>query len=355
MSRIRPVATAATLVAALALSLTACSSAPSAAPPEDAAAAASGPLVVTDDQGRKVTLEDGPADRAVVVGSFNVDLVLALGAKDEIVGVDQRTIDDLNFAGFDDSLSVGANGNELNYEAIIAKNPDVVFIYRNQGWEAAAQQLEPLGIPVVVLSTWVFSEWNASVELAATVLGREDEAAKVAAFSDEIATLLDRSKGGEASAYYETSDGATSGIEGGKSLAIKAANIRNIFGQSPGNTIDADPVAILNEDPDIIVVETSNAYGGTSESDFQVKADELLARAGWNDLTAVKNEDLHLYNAWAFDLAGNQITPLFYAKWAYPDLYEDIDPLDYVTKWANEFVGADDFDPADGYVYRVQP
>lgn len=339
------------IVATLAVLLTGCSGSGSGG--DQPAASAPESFTVVDDQGREVAF-DGPAQRAVVIGSFNVDLALALGARDQIVGIDAKTINELNYADFPEDLAVGANGTELNYESIAEKNPEAVFIYRNHDWAEAAEQLDRFGIPVVVLSTWVFSEWDKSIDLLATVLGRQTEAKAVHQFTTDIGDLLARTEGVDPVAtYYEDSKGATTGADGGKNFALQAAGVRNIFGTTSGNTIDSDAAAVLTADPGLIVVETSNTYGGSSEDTYRSKADELLARPGWADLTAVRDGKLYLYNAWAFDIAGNQITPLFYAKWAYPDLYNDVDPFDFVGRWAHDFIGATDFDADSGYVYRV--
>jgi iron complex transport system substrate-binding protein len=350
--RIRRQALALLTAAVTLATVVSCSAADPAETP--ATSSSAGAITVRDDQRREISF-DAPAQRAVVVGSFNVDLALALGARDQIVGIDSKTIGELAFAGFPQDLSVGQNGNELNYEAIAEKDPDVVFIYRNHGWAEASEQLKKFDIPVVVLSTWVFSEWDQSIDLLAKVLGREKEAQRVHGFTDDIDGLLARTKGVQpvAEAYYEDSDGQTSGADGGKNFTLQAAGTNNIFGTTPGNVIDSDPAAVLSADPDVVVVETSNTYGGTPADVFAAKADELLARPGWSGLSAVRQGKLYLYNAWPFDIAGNQITPLFYAKWAYPDLFEDVDPFTFVSRWAKDFVGATGFTPADGYVHQV--
>ncbi|GAB2453310.1 ABC transporter substrate-binding protein [Xylanimonas ulmi] len=344
------------LITAAALLGAAAGCAPTSAGAEPQAGPATSAAVdVVDDQGRAVHL-DGPAQRAVVIGSFNVDLALALGARDQIVGTDEQTIERLAASKLPESLSVGANGTELNAEAIVAKGADVVLIYRNHGWQELASSLEAFDIPVVVLSTWVFDQWDASIDLAAKVLGRQEEAAKVHAFSDDIATLLERSPqdpAKQAVLFYQDSAGKSTGNEGGKNFAIQAAGVRNLFADVAGNQIDIDPEAVIAGSPDLIAVETTNIYGGTSDADYAAKAAELTSQPGWAQLDAVTSGNTFLYNAWAFDLAGNQITPLFFAKWAYPELYRDVDPLDYVTRWAQEYLGITDFNPADGYVHQL--
>ncbi|MGW1466363.1 ABC transporter substrate-binding protein [Streptomyces sp. NPDC002308] len=316
--------------------------------------AGSSSVTVTDSAKRRVTFPDGPIDKVAVVGGFNVDLALALGARDQIVGIDEKTIGQENFAGFPSSLSIGAGADALNYERIVASGAQAVVLYGNQPWQAAETSLKQAGVKVLVVSSWVSQDWKTNVRLLGKVLGRDKEAAKVLAFTDKVGALTARAgqESTRATAYYEDNAGKTSGVEGGKTLAFGDAHVRSIFADSPGNTIDSDPAAVLAADPDIIVVETDNLYGGRSDADYRAIADKLLARPGWKNLKAVRNGKLFLFNPWAFDLAGNQISPLFFASFAYPDRYQDVDPLSVVEEWSKDFIGATKFTP-QGYVYQV--
>ncbi|WP_218042004.1 ABC transporter substrate-binding protein [Streptomyces abyssomicinicus] len=312
-------------------------------------------VTVTDSAERTVEFPDGPVGKVALVGGFNVDLALALGARDQIVGIDDKTIAQENFADFPSSLSIGASSDALNYERIIQSGAEAVVMYGNQPWQAAESSLKSSGVQVLVVSSWVAQDWKTNVELLGKVLGRDKEAAKVLAFTDKVEALTARAgkEQTRATAYYEDKAGRTSGEEGGKTLAFGQANVRSIFADSPGNTIDSEPAAVLAADPDVIVVETDNVYGGRSEAEYEEIADKLLARPGWKKLKAVRNGKLFLFNPWAFDLAGNQISPLFFATFAYPDRYQDVDPLSVVEEWSKDYIGATEFTP-QGYVYQVE-
>ena len=105
-----------------------------------------GPLVLTDDAGREVRLT-GPAHRVVSLAPSITELLFALGAGEQVVG---RTIYD-NYPAA--ALHVPAVGDGLNpsVEAIVARHPDLVVLYRSAHTDAAARQLERLGVPTLVV------------------------------------------------------------------------------------------------------------------------------------------------------------------------------------------------------------
>ncbi|MGE5144621.1 MAG: ABC transporter substrate-binding protein [Acidobacteriota bacterium] len=124
---------------------------------------ATGPLVLTDDAGREVRLA-GPAHRVVSLAPSITELLFALGAGDQVVG---RTVYDKYPPA---ALQVPAVGDGLNpsVEAIVARHPDLVLLYRSAHTDAAAQQLEHLGIPTLV----VRHDGLADIARTARLLGR---------------------------------------------------------------------------------------------------------------------------------------------------------------------------------------
>lgn len=124
---------------------------------------ATGPLVLTDDAGREVRLA-GPARRVVSLAPSITELLFALGAGDQVVG---RTVYDKYPPA---ALQVPAVGDGLNpsVEAIVARHPDLVLLYRSAHTDAAAQQLERLGVPTLV----VRHDGLADIARTARLLGR---------------------------------------------------------------------------------------------------------------------------------------------------------------------------------------
>ncbi len=108
--------------------------------------ASQGGIAVTDDAGRRVTLAT-PAQRIVSLLPSFTELLFAIGAGDRLVG---RT------AWCDyppEALAVPNVGDGMppNVEAVAARRPDLVVLYRSGQNVPAAEQLERLGIRTVLL------------------------------------------------------------------------------------------------------------------------------------------------------------------------------------------------------------
>src|SRR3989442_10351649 len=121
--------------------LAACRGSDHVRPPGRAAA-----LMVTDDVGRAVALAR-PARRIVSLSPTVTELLFALGAGDRVVG--RTTWCDYPPA----ARAVPSVGDGLNpnIEAVSARHPDLVVLYRSTLDETAARQLERLGVAAVVL------------------------------------------------------------------------------------------------------------------------------------------------------------------------------------------------------------
>src|SRR2546428_4353255 len=109
-------------------------------PPRDAG------YTVTDDAGRTVALAQ-PARRIVSLSPAVTELLFALGVGDRVVG---RTTwcDYPPLARLVPSVGDGLNP---NLEAVAARRPDLVVLYRSPLNETAAAQLGRLGVPAAGL------------------------------------------------------------------------------------------------------------------------------------------------------------------------------------------------------------
>src|SRR2546423_6556172 len=108
-------------------------------------AAAAGPAV-TDDAGRRVTLAT-PARRVVSLLPSFTEILFAVGAGDRVVG---RTA----WCDYPPAaLAVPSVGDGIppNVEAVAARRPDLVVLYRSGPNVTAADQFERLGIRTVLL------------------------------------------------------------------------------------------------------------------------------------------------------------------------------------------------------------
>ncbi len=109
-------------------------------------AATTGVLSVRDDAERVVTLP-GPARRIVSLSPGSTELLFALGAGPQVVG--RTTWCKYPPAAL--AVPVVGDGLNPNLEAVAARRPDLVVLYRSSLNETAAAQLTRIGIPAVVV------------------------------------------------------------------------------------------------------------------------------------------------------------------------------------------------------------
>jgi len=127
-----------------------------------------GQLTLTDDAGRPVQLA-GPAQRVVSLAPSITELLFAIGAGDRVVG---RTVYDQYPPA---ALQVPSVGDGLNpsVEAIVARHPDLVLLYRSAHTDAAAQQLEQLGVATLVVRHDALADIGRTARLLGRATGRD--------------------------------------------------------------------------------------------------------------------------------------------------------------------------------------
>src|SRR3989442_576853 len=106
---------------------------------------AAGAITVTDDAGRVVTLP-APARRVVSLAPSSTELLFALGAGEQVVG--RTTWCKYPPAAL--AVPVVGDGLNPNLEAVAARRPDLVVLYRSPLNETAAAQLARIALPAVL-------------------------------------------------------------------------------------------------------------------------------------------------------------------------------------------------------------
>jgi len=272
------------------LLLSACASATTALPTATLAPTP-GPLELTDGLGRTVTLS-GPAQRIVSLAPSNTEILFTVGAGTQVVGRDEFT----NYPQEAMSLpSVGGSYGGYNSEAIVNLKPDLVLAAEINTPEQV-KTLEDLGLTVYYLSNPKDLEgMYQNLQLVAKMTGHETEAGKlveslkerVAAVDEKMASVTEKP-----SVFYEldsTDPNApyTFGPGTFMDLLISKAggkNVGSVLG-SPWAQISLEELVVQN--PDLIILGDSN-YGVTAEA--------VAARAGWADLSAVKEGHVYPFN-----------------------------------------------------------
>ena len=326
-----------------------------------AEASAGETTVFVDDIGREVELSL-PVTRACVANRYNNELIRAVGAGDCVVGVDIYTSQDsVYWPRFGEEETFGKD--EYDYEKIIALDPQVLVVPKNGVIEESIEKLEPFGIQVVVITGWDNADVPKQIRLCGELFGREEEAEELVQFYQEpvnyISRQLEQVKERK-TVYWEYGGDYTTCIPGtsndGWHNMIQMAGGENIFGDASLAGKDIDPEQILEADPDLIVkiyagevVGNSGVFTAPPQEEFAGKAQIMLARPGWKDLTAVKEGNFYLNTAFMSGGLGKMVGAAYMAKWLYPELMTDLDPDQIFADW----MAYQGFTPNAPHVYHV--
>jgi iron complex transport system substrate-binding protein len=273
---------------------------------------------LVDGFGREVELEV-PVSRIVSIAPSNVEVLFAIGAGDLVVGRDDT-------ADFPEEAlaveSIGGTWGELNTEAIVALEPDLVLGADLTSPEQIAQ-LEALDIPVFILGNPVdFDGLYDNLRTAGVITGHMDDAeALISALQERVAAVDEKVSGVETvSVFYEV-DGTdpsapwTVGAGTFHDYVITMAGGENIAaGLEYYSTLSAE--AIVTADPDVIVFGEGPWVPVTVES--------LGERPGWGTLSAVVNNRVYGIETNWFDRPGPRLVDAYEALAAYlhPEAFE---------------------------------
>jgi cobalamin transport system substrate-binding protein len=238
-----------------------------------------------------VTLEDDEQGTAVVkqeprtiisLTPAATETLFALGVGDRVKGkVEDFTPYPPEAAKVPDVAKFGS----VDVEKIVSLQPDLVIAGGdNFNPPAAIAQLRQLGVPVLVVFAPDLKTTIADIDLIGRAVGKVDEAAAISgeiqqAFDDVAAATASQDK---PRVYYELD--ASNGLYGpapdyfGTGMIQLAGGDPLTTGQDGVYQLQAEQV--LAFDPQVILLGDA-AYG--------VTADQVKARPGWKDVTAVKN------------------------------------------------------------------
>ena len=247
---------------------------------------ASAGVTITDMTGREITLSE-PATRVVALSAADCEVLYAVGAGDLLVGRGE-------FCDYPaDVLEIPAvqSGAETNLEQVIALKPQVLLMSSMAQTEEQVAQLEAAGIAVVVSDAQNIEGVYSSIAMIGALTGHDAEAAGVVESMKTTFAALTARAGELAgkSVYFEVSPLQYGLWTAGKGTFMDEIatmlGLKNVFADLTG-WAEVSEEQVLAANPDLIVTVTM--YFGEGPK----PVDEILARAGWQDVTAVQNGDI---------------------------------------------------------------
>lgn len=308
-----------------------------------AATATDGYRTVKDMHGRTVKVPRS-VKRLVCTGSGALRVVSYLGALDLLVGIESSDLRykndpkrDYAFAHHDrfKPLPVigkgGGTGYTANPEAILALEPDVILT--GYAPEAAEQLARETGIPVVsvyYLSLGLVNDsFLKAVQLAGTVLGREERAKAIVDFIENVQADLQRrvqNRGGDTGPTVYPGAVTFSGAHGFAGTYSRFGPLAVLGARSISDRPDregfyeADLEFVLQQDPDLIFLDPGN---------LSIVAEEAKSKRDYfASLKAVKTGNVYAmpsYNQYSTNIAYSLANAYYAGTVLFPKQFADVD------------------------------
>jgi iron complex transport system substrate-binding protein len=243
-------------------------------------------IIVTDSISDTITLKS-PVIRIVSLAPSNTEILFAIGAGSQVVGRDM-------FSDFPaeakNVADIGGGFGELNTETIVSLKPDLILAAALTPPEQI-KALQKLGLTVFVLGNPTdLDGMYENLRIVANLSGHLPEAekliselkARVAAVEAKMAGVNERP-----SVFYEL-DGSdpnnpwTPGPGTFIDTLLSMAGGRNVGSTLSGPWVQISIEKLLTDNPDYILLGDA-ALGGITPK-------QVAARAGWNTLSAVKDD-----------------------------------------------------------------
>lgn len=259
------------------------------------------PLVVRDSRGEEFSLE-GPTSRVVSLAPSNTEILFALGAGDQLVGRDE-------FSDYPEEAmeveSIGSTYGDLNVEAIVGLEPDLVLAAGITPPEQI-QSLEEVGLPVFVLGNpGDFDGLFDNLLKTGALTGHEEEAAAlVEDLRARYEAVTERTAGVEAVPLYYEVDGTdpaapwTTGSGTFQQLIFDLAGGENIAADLEG-WAQLNSEEIVVRDPEVIIFADGVFVPTTVET--------VKNRPGWGEITAVQEDQVYGLDTDLLDLPGPRL------------------------------------------------
>ncbi|MEA1978726.1 MAG: ABC transporter substrate-binding protein [Chloroflexota bacterium] len=276
------------------------------------------PLTLVDGMGREVVLP-GPAQRIVSIAPSNTEILFAIGAGDQVVGRDE--VSDYPPEALE-IASIGSTYGELNTEAILVLEPDLVLAATITSPEQV-QTIEVLGIPVFLIANPEdFSGLLENIKLVGILTGHEAEAEALAAGLDErVAAVTQKAAAAKlVSVFYEVD-----GTDPTAPWTTGAGTFQDVLiGLVAGENIAADIAGwgqmsleeIVTRDPQVVIFGEGPWVPTTVES--------YSDRSGWGEIAAVVDSRVYGIDTNWVDRPGPRLVDALeeMAVMIHPELFE---------------------------------
>lgn len=272
------------------------------------------PLTITDDAKQNLKFDKAPA-RIVSLAPSNTELAFALGLGDKVVGID----DNSNYPAEVSKIDKVGGFSSTNLEKIVSLSPDLVLAAGITSKEIITS-LQSRKLTVLILNPFDLAGITTNLRLLGQIANVPDKAnAAIKTFQDKLDEVSAKVKGASARprVFYEL-DPTLFTVGPGSFIdeIITLAGGQNIVTDTSNPYPQLNQEAVVSKDPEVIFV--GDDTGGTDTPAL------IMARPGWNVISAVKNKRVFAVSADLVNRPGPRaaLGVEAIAKLLYPDLFK---------------------------------
>ncbi|NLV91497.1 MAG: cobalamin-binding protein [Firmicutes bacterium] len=251
--------------------------------PATIAAGSPASIRIVDDLNREVILPR-PATRIVSLVPSHTEILFALGADDQVVGVDEYS----NWPKAAQSKPQVGNLNGINYEMILALQADLVLVLTSHQNQGVIERLTDLGIPVLALEAQSMAETYETIATLGTVTGCDAQAEElISQMQARVAAVIEATSGLPAvPVFYEVWHDPlmTAGPGSFIQELIELAGGRNIAEDAASAWPTFSLESLIQRDPQVIITSFEQTIADLDSG----------ARPQWQTLSAVRNGRYYL-------------------------------------------------------------
>ena len=321
------------------------------------------PKTVVDTEGTEVTIYR-PIERIVLCSIEPVDTLRALKVpKETIVGmhyyyINPETSQSVLYQEFSEAAGIDPK----DYESVLNLHPDAVVYASFYQIDPAATRdtYEAAGVSYLVLLGYDKPDTYMRIARAfGDIFGKEDEAEGYIewreSFLNAIKERVEAEENRTRVCYGYYSRGSYT-VFGANDIKYLAAGGENIFGDLTVST-KLDPEELVNRDPKVIIFYASGGGYGTDDiSGLKEVRDAVTNDPLWQTVTAVKEGRVYPISMDIGCCPGSYryfIAIPYFAKWFYPELFDELDPLAFHQEYLTGLLGVDyDLNERGTFVYH---
>ncbi len=284
---------------------------------------ADGPVTITDGRGVDVTFDEVP-QRIVSLGSSFTGTLVAIGASDQIVGIDEGS---LVIEGMENMTVVGKTKPTTTVmENVLNLSADCVICWNFGSYQDGISALESYDVKVLAFYPSSLDAYLDLIFSLGILTDKRDVSDDVVETCEAIIAEVAKKTADlpqNKTVYFELMswDASAVGGKGFTSDLLAACGLDNIFSDVDKSTFKASYEEILGDNPDIIFKEVDDE---ATDEEIEDAIEAIMDREGFHAISAVQQGNVFAIKHQLIAMTPDMVLGMReMAKAAYPELFAD--------------------------------